>query len=82
MEMVIGDVIVFRVMKRLYGILNSGLHWCLTYLDHHWTLLGMLRSSVGPCVLIKKDGNILVGVIYLQVDDIFGFCQKDFLLSQ
>lgn len=70
---------VLKVVKPLYGIPESGLHWYLTYLDHHLTRLGMQRSMVDPCVLLKRDKDGLVGTIILQVDDSFGVGTETFL---
>ena len=70
---------VLRVVKPLYGIPESGLHWYLTYLAHHLDTLGMTRSRVDPCLLIKQGNNGLDGFILLQVDDSLGFGTEQFL---
>lgn len=44
---------VLNVVKPLYEIPESGLHWYLTYLTHHLDSLNMTRSKCDPCVLIK-----------------------------
>lgn len=64
---------VLKVVKSLYGIPESGLHWYMTNLEHHLILLGMRRSAVDPCVLYKGAGENLEGAIVLQVDDYFCF---------
>lgn len=62
---------VLKVVKPMYGIPESGLHWYLAYLEHHLGRLGMERSSVDPCVLLKRRNGRLIGAIILQVDDSF-----------
>ena len=70
---------VLKVVKPLYGIPESGLHWYLTYLTHHLENLGMTRTKADPCVLVKRKGNTIDGVIMLQVDDSLGFGTPAFL---
>lgn len=36
---------VLQVVRPLYGMPESGLHWYLTYLDHHITCLGMTEPQ-------------------------------------
>ena len=78
-EMELKDGYVLRVIKPLYGIPESGLHWYLTYLAHHLDSLGMKRTRVDPCVLIKGGNNSIDGLIILQVDDSLGFGSDEFL---
>ena len=56
---------VLHVVKPLYGIPESGLHWYLTYLAHHLGTLHMFRSKCDPCVLIRRSNNTLDGLILL-----------------
>lgn len=42
-------------------------------------LLGMERSIVDPCVLMKRKNGQLTGAIILQVDDGFGLGTPDFI---
>lgn len=37
---------VLKVVKPLYGISESGLHWYLTYLEHHLDVLKMHSSRI------------------------------------
>lgn len=60
---------VLKVVKPLYGIPESELHWYLTYLHHHIDELGMTRSRADPCVLYRRTGTTLDGVKVLQFDD-------------
>lgn len=71
---------VLRVVRPLYGIPESGLHWYLTYLDHHVGRLGMKQSRADPCFLMKhrEDGTI-DGVVVLQVDDSLIVGSKQFM---
>ena len=70
---------VLKVVRPLYGIPESGLHWYLTYLSHHLETLGMHRATADPCVLIKRSNNEIEGLILLQVDDSLGFCTPNFM---
>lgn len=73
---------VLKVMKPLYGIPESGLHWYLTYLHYHLERIGMTRSTVYPCVPYKYEDEGLVGIIVLQFDDSFGVGREDFLAME
>lgn len=42
----------------------------------------MTRARADQCVLIKDDGDELVVLIYLQVDDSLGFGNETFLKKQ
>lgn len=67
-EMGLKEYVVLQVIKTLYGIAESGLHWYLTYLDYHTNKLGMFRTTTGPCVLVERTGNKLHGLVILKVD--------------
>lgn len=56
----------------LFGIPESGLHWCLTYLAHHRDVLQMKHARVYRCVMIRRTGGRLDGLVLLQVDDSLG----------
>lgn len=73
------DGYVLNFVKPFYGIPESGLHWYLTYLNHHINELGMTRSRADPCVLYRRTGTVLDGVIVLQVDDSLGVGSTGFL---
>lgn len=60
---------VLRVLKPLYGILESCLHWNLAYLEHHTRRLGTKRTIVDPCVFVRREGRRVDGIVLLQVDD-------------
>lgn len=70
---------VLNVLKPLYGITESGLHWYLTYVQHHIDRLGMRQSAVDPCVLIRNSEQGLEGLILLKVDDTLGLGTTKFL---
>lgn len=73
---------VLRVVKPLYGVPESGLHWHLTYVGHHTGTLRMSRARADPCVLLKHRDGELVGLVILQVDDSFGFGDQQFLAAE
>lgn len=81
-EMDLPEGYVLEVVKPLYGIPESGLHWYMSYLTHHLESLNMVKSKVDPCVLIKRTNDKLTGMILLQVDDSLGFGNKDFLAEE
>lgn len=78
-ELDLPDGFVLKVVKPLYGIPESGLHWYLTYLTHHLDTLHMTRSKSDPCVLIKRSKGQLEGLILLQVDDTLGLGTTNFM---
>lgn len=78
-EMGLSPDTVLRVVRPLYGIPESGLHWYLTYLEYHTEQLGMRRTTVDPCVFVRRDGGELSGLIALQVDDSLTVGTKEFL---
>lgn len=69
---------VLKVVKPLYGIPESGLHWYLTYVGHHIDKLNMTRATSDPCLLIRRDGTNLQGIVILQVDDSFAIGTEEF----
>lgn len=71
-EIWIGGNLVFGVMKPLYGIPESGLHWYLTYLEEHLGRHGMGRPRPHLCVFYERDEEGLRGFVILQFDDCFG----------
>lgn len=73
---------ILKVIKLLYGIPESDLHWDLTYLYQHVGRLGMKRTTLDPCVLIRHDNGVLSDIVILQVDDSFAFGTKDFLKQE
>lgn len=60
---------VLKVIKPLYGIPEAGLHWYLTYMDHHKHQLGMNKSYIDPCMLILKGTDGIKGPVILQFED-------------
>lgn len=81
-EMGLSEDEVILVLKPLYGIPESGLHWFVTYHDHHINTLNMIPSIVDPCVLYRRNGNDLDGMTALQVDDSVGFGSPTFLKDE
>ncbi len=64
---------ILKVLKPLCGIPESCLHWFVTYMNHYRMNLGMRSTRYDPCILHKRDGGKLVGMIVLKVDESFGF---------
>ena len=73
---------VLQVMKPLYGIPESGLHWYLTYLEHHLVELNMDRVKTDPCVLVRRNGQNLEGMVALQVDDSLAMGTASFMSDE
>lgn len=71
-EMSLPQPTVLQVGEPLYGIPSSGLHWYLTYLQYHLDHLGMERSGVDACFLMRRRDVKLDWLIVLQVDDSLG----------
>lgn len=67
------------VLKPLYGIPESGLHWFLTFQNHHIEKLVMAATTVDPCLLSKREGKSIDGIATIQVDDTFGHGTEEFL---
>lgn len=74
---------ILKVLRPLYGMPESPIHWYKTYLDHHREELKMSQASLDPCLLYKHDasGN-LAGVIGLQVDDTVFAGTKEFISEE
>ena len=49
---------IFKVVKPLYGIAESGNHWFKTYHDHHTKHLGLAASTYDHCLLHRNDTMI------------------------
>lgn len=67
-EMNLPEDIVLRVIKPLYGIPESGVHWYFTYLDHHLDELQMSRATMDSCLFVKRDHGTLSGLVILHID--------------
>lgn len=68
------------VVSPLYGIPERGLHWYLTYLDHHLHTPGMKKTRMNPCLPNKRYGSgAFIGMVILQVDDTFSIGTKSFM---
>lgn len=70
---------MLRVIKPLYDIAECGIHWYLTYLEHHVGGLRMRRERADPCVLHDRDDEGLTGFVLMQVDESFGAGTNAFL---
>lgn len=60
---------VLQVVRPLYGIPESGLHWYLTYLSHHLEKMCMKRTRYGPFLIVRREGGEHVRLTILQVND-------------
>ena len=79
-EMGLGSDCVLRILKPLYGLPESPLHWFETYTSHFKENLDMTATPSDPCLLYTKARTNCsakeqsIGAIGLQVDDsiVFG----------
>lgn len=81
-EMNLGPDIFLRVVRPLYGIPESTLHWYLMYLDYHTHKLHMTRATTYPCIMISGNEDGLEGLIALQVDDTVTLVDGNFLQDE
>lgn len=59
-----------HMIKPLYGIPESGVHWFMTYHGHRVTELKMISLTCDPCLLIT-DGTVegIFAIVGMQTDD-------------
>lgn len=81
-EMNLGADVVLCVLKPLYGVPESGLHWFVTYWTHHRERLSMKSTTGDPCLLYRPGDMHAEGVTALQVDDSFGHGTVEFLKDE
>jgi hypothetical protein len=67
----LGKEQILLCVKPLYAIPESGLHWFMTYSDHHRDRIGLLPSK-GDIVLFRKRDCGGISLTALQLDDSFG----------
>lgn len=69
-----------HVIKSLYGVPESGLHWFMTYHGHHITELKMVTSTYDPCLPITDgtiEGNF--AIVGMQTDDTLMLATQQFI---
>jgi hypothetical protein len=76
--------ILWRVLKPLYGLPESGLHWFERFRRYHQRQLGMTADVVDPCLYVKQmrtsEGQTPIdGAICTVVDDSLILGTPDFL---
>ncbi|CDF37987.1 unnamed protein product [Chondrus crispus] len=81
-EMNLGADVVLCVLKPLYGVPESRLHWFVTYWTHHRERLSMKSTTGDPCLLYRSGDMHAEGVTALQVDDSFGHGTVEFLKDE
>ena len=65
-------ILVMKATRPLYGILESGFHWYLTYHSHDERNLKMTQVSFDNSLLYKSSQGTIQGLTTRQVDDSFG----------
>lgn len=68
-EMRLPEVQLLKVVRTLYGMPESPIHWFKTYSDYHRDELRMKPVAMDPCLWYRKDNHDLSGILALQVDD-------------
>lgn len=73
---------MLRVVKPLYGIAEAGVHWFVTYQNHHKDKLEMANSTFDPCLLISRPDSTTVGLTAMQTDDTLSVGEKAFATKE
>lgn len=60
---------LLKVVRTLYGMPESPMHWFKTYGDYHRDELGMKSVAMDPCLWYRKENEKLSAILALQVDD-------------
>ena len=68
---------LLKVVKPLYGMPESTVHWFKTYGDYHKNELEMQQTAMDPCIWYQRRNRCMTGILSLQVDDtLFGGDEK------
>lgn len=70
---------VLHVIRPLYGLPESPLHWFTTYRGHHKIALKMKSTAVDICLLHKTEDGKLKGLVGMLVDDSVVSGTKEFM---
>lgn len=68
-EMVLEPGKILKVIRPLYGMPESPMHWFATCLKYHRSNLGMSHLPLDPCFLYMNDEEKVNGLLGLPVDD-------------
>ena len=60
---------IIRVIRPLYGVAESGVHWFATYQGDHRNKLEISTSTYDPCLLITDGDKDSFGMVAIQTDD-------------
>lgn len=60
-----------KVVKPVYGMPESSMHWSKTLTDNHESVLGMEKSSIDSCLMVSKCDESIVGTVGIHVDGTF-----------
>jgi hypothetical protein len=61
-ELGLGDDVILKILKPLYGVPEAGNHWFKTYHEHHVEKLRMEQSTYDPCFLQSNDPFGVIGL--------------------
>ena len=68
-EMGLPKNIILKVIKPLYGMPESPIHWYKTFIDHHCHSMQMEQLPIDPCLLVSTTATSLECILGIQVDD-------------
>lgn len=60
---------LFKIVKPVYGLKEAGAYWFAKYFYAWLTMVLMLATSLDVCLLYRRPGKHLEGVVAVQVDD-------------
>ena len=67
--------IIMRIIKLLYGIVEAGVYWWVTYYKHYCEKLNIITSIYNTCLLITNNKDTIrekaFSITILQTDNIY-----------
>ncbi len=70
--------IILLVVKPLYGLIEAGIYWFTTYIDHYRKRLVIETSCFDPCLLLTID-SVNFGIIGLQTNNMTKSVTPEFI---
>lgn len=60
---------LLKVVKPVYAMPESPIHWYNTFTDYHWRTLGMNSTTLAHCLMFKMEKDSLEEIVSINVDD-------------
>lgn len=60
---------LFHIVKPVYGLKEAGAYWFSKYFNAWISAVRMVATALDVCLLYRRQGNKLDGVVGIQVDD-------------